>query len=294
LALNSLSSYIAKHWQGRLSLPVSFWINGFVLTVALNEVINIVPWVGLATEYPRSYSWVIIVLWSLVFPFGTWQLYGVWRSATSYLREGKPQLWGRLAQAMVAIGAARLLLEICLVGIPQLIQHSQLAMGRDPLGSYELRILEDATELQVTGVIASGLSGNIRTVLAANPRIDTIRLNSNGGRTIEARRVRDLIDAKALSTSTSTGCFSACTLAFAAGQQRLIARQAKLGFHRYYFPGITGIELQRQYEIDKRDWRSRGFDASMIDRAFSTAEIWTPTNEDLLKWRVITGFVPNS
>jgi hypothetical protein len=83
-------------------------------------------------------------------------------------------------------------------------------------------------------------------------------------------------------------------LAFVAGKRRLITRNARLGFHRYSFPGISEADLQRQYEIDKDDWRSRGLNAALINRAFSTSEIWAPDSEDLLKWGVVTGFMPSS
>jgi hypothetical protein len=289
-----VSSFIVKHWHGRFSLPISFWVNGVVLTLVLNELITNIPWGRLAAEYPKSCSSAVIFLWLLLLPFATWQLWGIWRSATAYLRDAGPTMWGHLAKLIVVVAAVRIALEIGFIGVPQLIQHGQLAVGRDPLGSYELHVIHDGTELEANGVIAFGITRDVRNLLNANPRIDTIQLNSNGGRTIEARRLRDLIDAKGLTTSTSQGCSSACTLAFVAGKRRLITRNARLGFHRYSFPGISEADLQRQYEIDKDDWRSRGLNAALINRAFSTSEIWAPDSEDLLKWGVVTGFMPSS
>src|SRR6185503_17987029 len=114
----------------------------------------------------------------------------------------------------------------------------RIAVGRDSIGRYDLRVLRDATELEVRGAIAFGLTDQVRAALDASPSIRLVHLNSNGGRLSEARKLRDLIAERGLTTFTATGCLSACTIAYAAGKTRLIGREAALGFHRYAFPGI--------------------------------------------------------
>lgn len=289
----SLRSYFSKHWKGDLSLPISFWVNGFLVTVALAEVVFVVPWNSFVSKFPKSCSWVIIALWLLIAATTIWQLVGIWRAAQTYLSQGGSRLWGTAARIAVILGLVKSLGEILGIGAPQLYEYGKIAIGRDPLGTYQLHLLKDATELEIAGAIVFGITDDVRTVLDANPAIRVIQLNSDGGRISEARNLRNLIDSRGLTTSTASACLSACTLAYAGGKSRLIARDARLGFHRYSFPGTGDADLQAQYERDKQDWMARGFARYMVDRAFSTPhnEIWIPNHEELLKWGVITGHV---
>jgi hypothetical protein len=108
--------------------------------------------------------------------------------------------------------------------------------------------------------------------------------------------LRDVISARRLTTYTATGCFSACTLAYAAGIRRLIASDAALGFHQYAFPGVKAEDLGSVYETDKSDWIERGFAKPFVDRAFTIAhsDLWRPSHAELFAARVVTGYARNN
>ena len=288
-------SYCARHWRGELSLPVSFWINGNLFSLALVALVMAVASTDAVNELPRWFAAGGVAYWSLLVVMSVWQLVGVWRSAGKYRATEKSKSWSRLARAMVILGGFASIYNLSTVGVPQTMEFAQLALGRDPLGSYQLRLLRDTTELEVSGAIVFGLSDEVAKTLDVNPRVKIIHLNSHGGRVGEARRLRDVITARKLTTFTAAGCFSACTLAYAAGEHRLIGRNASLGFHQYAFPGVHQSAFKRHYEKDKNDWLGRGIDRAFVERAYATPhdDLWRPEHPELFAARFVTGY-PNS
>jgi hypothetical protein len=290
------ASYCARHWRGMLSLPVSFWINGNVISVALAGLVMAVASTDAVSEMPRWFSAAGVAYWLFLTVLTLWQLVGIWRSAGNYLWQGKSRCWGRLAQAMVIVGICASVISLTTAGVPQSIEFAQLALGRDPIGSYQLRLLRNATEIEVSGAIVFGLTDEIAKTLDTQPRVRIIHLNSQGGRVGEARRLRNFIASRKLTTFTASGCFSACTLAYAAGERRLIGKNAGLGFHQYAFPGVHRNAFHRQYENDKSDWLARGIDREFIDRAYATPhdDLWQPGHRELFAARFVTGYAESN
>ena len=235
-------SYIGRHWHGQLSLPISYWLNGFLLTsllaILLSILIESIFVDGFVVKSPKVFSISVIAFWTLIGLVTVWQLVGIWRSANNYNVHEKPKVWGYLAKLGVVLGVLGTAREYISTGIPQIREFAQIAIGRDPVGAYRLRVLRDATELEIAGGIGFGLTDEVRRTLDAHPTIRIVHLNSQGGRVAEARKLRDLISARKLATYTASGCLSACTVAYAAGSKRLIAKGANLGFHQYSFPGV--------------------------------------------------------
>ena len=285
-------SYIFRHWHGTLPLPISYWVNGLLLSLVLFAVMRLIPWNDIVAEFPKLLSSAVIFLWNFTAIVTIWQFVGIWRSASNYIRQGNSKAWGNLARVAVVFGTISAVTQFVSSGIPQVIEFSQIAIGNDPLGTYQLRVLRDATELEISGPIVFGLTDDVRRTLDAHPSAHIIHLNSEGGRVAEARKLRDLIDSRGLTTFTASGCFSACTLAYIAGHKRLIGKNGVLGFHQYSFPGIKSHRFKSEYEIDKKDWLARGFSRTFVDKAFSTPnnEMWKPTHQELFKWGIVTGY----
>jgi hypothetical protein len=285
-------SYIARHWRGELSLTLSFWVNNTLLSVVLMGILLSAPWREFVERSPRLYSAAVVGVWVLLFLVTSWQAVGTWRSAHYYVARGRPSIWANAVRFALIVGVVATAKEIVLSGIPQIVEYSKLAAGRDPLGSYQIHLLREATEVEVAGSIVFGLTEDVRQALEAHPAVRVIQLNSLGGRVSEARALRNLISAKGLSTFTQIGCYSACTLAYAAGTKRLIAADAALGFHQYAFPGAKAGDLDAIYEIDKADWLARGFTAAFIERAFTTPhnDLWRPSHDELFAAHVVTAY----
>jgi hypothetical protein len=155
---------------------------------------------------------------------------------------------------------------------------------------YEVRVLRGGVELEVNGPIGYGLTKEVRTILETNPGVLLIHLNSRGGRVVEARKLRDLIVERHLSTYTGNECFSACVIAYAAGGERLIDHGAKLGLHQY--SSLRPADLENEYNIDRQFLLAQGVSRQFVERAFKTPNngVWIPTHQELLEAKLATRY----
>jgi hypothetical protein len=285
------SFYLVRHWRGDLSLPLSYWLNGWLANIAgaligvygaelLSPIKNVPLW---ATGL--SLLWLVLILITL------WQLVGIWRSAGKHRGRGGSGFWAGVARFMVIVGS--LAFARILVGEagPQVTEAWQIVLGDPSVGPHELHILRGGTELDYSGGITFGATDQVRQLLDADQQIRAIHLNSQGGRIEEARRLGDLIRSRSLITYTATECASACTIAFLGGTQRFIAPTAKLGFHRGSFPGTTALDMAAENAIDERAMLAAGVPDWFVDRAYSTpsSTVWWPTSLELLRAHFITG-----
>jgi hypothetical protein len=78
--------------------------------------------------------------------------------------------------------------------------------------------------------------------LNAMAGVRTVRLNSNGGRILEAHRMSDLITSRNLATFVARDCLSACTIVFLGGKERFMLPTVRLGFHQPAFRGMTASD----------------------------------------------------
>jgi hypothetical protein len=112
-------SYFIRHWRGDLSLPLSYWVNLFLLTLVMVFISALVsafidPTKGLAT-------WAIGI--SLVGVFAivatVWQIVGVWRSAGKHKIRGGSGFWAGAARVAVALGFLSFTSQLANNDIPQ-------------------------------------------------------------------------------------------------------------------------------------------------------------------------------
>ena len=293
------SNFIALLWRGEYSLGFSYWIVGFLVSVAAAIVIHVVSTlVDLFTEYnPAVMLATLLAIWLGVGVIAIWQLVGVWRSADNHMdrriRAGRKRgVWGRLAKAAVILGALRLALALVLSGVPQIVEASKIALFGDPdLPDYEIVLLADGTEVQVVGGFKYGLNNDLLQILQAAPDVKVIQLDSIGGRIGEALKVNQTIRDHGLVTYVANACMSACTIAFAAGAERWIAADGRLGFHASTFPGVGAEELEESAVIERDAFAASGFDPAFIARAQATPndDMWIPTSIELQRANVIMG-----
>jgi hypothetical protein len=277
-------SYFIRHWRGDLSLPVSYWVNGTLLSIGLGLLVSAFTNLINISAHPELFSLGYIILWTLLTLVTPWQLVGTWRSAGLHVpRDHGRRLWAILAKISVAVGAIYSIYIFSSQTLPQISEYWNIFRGDGATGGYELRLLRNNSELEMSGRIRFGLTNEIEKILNANPQVKIIHLNSEGGRIAEARRLRDLIEARKLMTFTSIGCYSACILPYSAGTKRLISRNARLGFHQYRFPGLNPDAFKKEYKKDKDYLLAKDINADFLEKAFSTpsTELWKPSYEEL-------------
>jgi hypothetical protein len=284
-------NYFARHWRGELSLPLSYWGNGFLVSFTTGLLVAAIT-EGLRDRYePTRALGSMALLYFTIAVTLTWQVVGVWRSANRYLHRGGSGVWAGLAKCAMILGVLRTLVDFGSHGLPQLIETAKIVAGDPGTGPHLIRVLRDGTEVELAGGITFGVTGELRRVLDATPAIKVIHLNSGGGRVAEARRLRDLIRERGLVTYAASECDSACTIAFVGGTSRYIGPSGRLGFHQGAFPGITPEEMRLQTELDKAALIRAGVDPKFAERAYAipNSEMWHPTNDELLAAHVITG-----
>lgn len=294
-------NYFVSHWRGELSLPISFWVNGLILNILIYIfIIAVLANIEIANS-TILYSLAAIFVWLATLPVYVWQIVGGWRSANRWELKhyGKTRFvgvkffcWASAAKYCFFAGIINTIILYCNTGIPQISEYWKIATGKDPIGTYQLRVIHDASELEISGMITFGLVSEVEKTLEAQPTIKIVHLNSLGGRIAEARKLRDLILKRGLSTYTATECSSACVIAFAAGKERLIDPEAKLGLHQYSFPGLNSADFAAQYAKDRTFLISQGIKPNFLEKAYSTPpdEMWNPSHKELYQSQMITRY----
>ena len=160
----------------------------------------------------------------------------------------------------------------------------------DTTPPHVLHLVNNGTEIVLSGGFNVGTSAAFRALLDASPGVRTIDLGSIGGRVAEANRVRDLIAARHLATYVAGSCLSACTAAFLGGSPRLLGPRGRLGFHEYSVPGRTADPDSFINNAGRRAMVDAGVDAEFAATAFSTPNtgLWQPDTARLLAAGVVT------
>lgn len=284
-----MTGYFARHWRGELSLPVSYWINGGLLSVPVGAL---VPWADrlAAGQSLRAVATTGLAALAFTLLFSLWSSVGIWRSAGRHASRGGARLWSVLARIMIAIGALALLYALVTSTGPLLKEYVLIALGQDPLGKVDVRASPDGRTVVLRGMLGEGATGRVKAVLDAAPEATTLVLDSPGGRLHEAEALARLVGARQMNTYVEAQCASACTYVFLAGKDRAATPNAKIGFHR---PSLAGINPVAQGEATRRmlaSYRAAGLPEAFLARIAETPShsAWYPTRDELLAAHVLT------
>jgi hypothetical protein len=286
-------NYIVRHWRGELSLPVSYWVNGFLGSLAATIVIAVI---AASANFRDDYDPTIALLsvggiWTAVFVILTWQVVGTWRSATNYQKD--KSLWGGTAKVLLVIGVIRSLVEFVQHGLPQIQEVYEISRGDERVGKYAFRVLHDGRELEFSGGITFGAAKEFERFLGAMGGVQLVHLNSIGGRILEAQHIGNLIRSRNLSTYVSHQCLSACTIIFLSGRERLITAQARIGFHQPDIPGLSQEGRREIIDAEVKRLRGLGMSQAFALKANQAPpnDMWFPSNSELLAEKAATRLV---
>ena len=85
-------NFFVKFWNGKLSLPMSYWGVGLGIGIIYGGLAGIITVIsGLSDD----------ALWGFIIPFQIFTVVGIWRSSNNY--KG-PKYWAVLAKIAVVIG----------------------------------------------------------------------------------------------------------------------------------------------------------------------------------------------
>jgi hypothetical protein len=288
-------NYLVRHWRGELSLPVSYWLNGTVSGLVVGLVIGgmayLINWQGDAE--PVVWLSTLVASWILAALLTIWQAVGIWRAAIRYRQSGK-DFWGGVAQMLTVAGLLVFPYDLATIGVPQLAGIYEIVSGDAHVGPHEFHVLANGQTLEFSGGITFGVTQELERFLDAMAGVRTVRLNSNGGRILEAQRMSDLISSRNLATFVARDCLSACTIVFLGGKERFMLPTAQLGFHQPAFRGMTASDRRAAIATEQQRLQQRfGLSAAFAARANSAPPggMWYPDRDELMRERVVTRLV---
>lgn len=302
--------HIKRHWRGEFELLESFWGNVVVINVILIVLITLLFSSDSFTQFSDQHTktaWSVSLIATLaLYPIAVWQLVGVWRSATNHIKMTGLKFWPRVSKIIVIlsiIGTFNQSFYNALI----YIDSAKIVFGYESFDKYRITVSEDVTTIEINGGIGFQLAEKVADELTVNPDINTIHLNSYGGRLDEAHRLRTLIAQKGLTTYASERCYSACAIAFLGGRERILHKDAKLGFHQ---PSILLQQTSLDSSNKKNDIRNvnklikkekqmlleAGITPLFVEKVMSTPsdEMWYPKHERLLKEGIISRITEES
>ncbi len=280
--------YVKKHWRGELSLPVSYWLNSFLANIF---AVTITILIGAYME--RSLNPILILsglvfIYSMLMAITVWQVTGTWRSADNHKERTGRKGWAIAAQIMIFLGVIQSV-KVFTDGSKQIIETARVATGTDEFSEFQVE-LKNGTDIHITGYITFKLVGALEKYFDENREIKSIHLNSAGGRIGPANHIAKLLVSKNLNTFSDTGCLSACTIIFVAGNDRVVTVGTQLGFHVGAMPGVSETDMKFAQIGEFDFFLSRGIPHSFVQKAYNTPnnQMWYPTYRELMDAKVVT------
>lgn len=175
----------------------------------------------------------------------------------------------------------------------------------------------DGTVIHLVGPLGPGSFGKFMEVARRSPKARTVYLASPGGIVIEGYLISNALRVRKYDTWVEMLCASACTQIFAAGNQRLLGNDARLGFHQSFAEDaesgkLIGSDYARDEDLaaaistgdrfdplrggdDKvvRSLRRAGVSENFIGKVLRTppGQFWYPDRAELLSEGMVTRFV---
>jgi hypothetical protein len=240
------------------------------------------------TDHPHAAAALLMIEMLLILPGVVWWGTGVMRSAVRHVGHGGSSLVAFLTGA-VGLGAFFWAAAFWW-------QSARFAMsdvwatlaGDTPPASVQVEPAEDRTtapRLLVSGELEFGTTRAVREALDANPRIETIHLESRGGRAAEGLALGRLLLDRNKDTMVTGECSSACITAFAGGARRSIARDARLGMHSAGGHGVSAAILADANRRSDQFIANRGVEVTLLQEGAAVAnrEIWFPQASVLVR-----------
>lgn len=163
------SNYLLQHWRGELSLAVSYWVNNFVVSLALGAAIGALSTTdALQSRSPRfAVAWLTgAILVGLA--VGLWQLVGTWRSADKHTSRGGRRFWSVVVKVLLCLGLIRGVTELGIAGMTAMNAWRHVATMEE-LPPLEFLLLRGGTEVEFRGGIRPGTAAQLREVLGRAP-----------------------------------------------------------------------------------------------------------------------------
>ena len=222
--------YLRAHWRGELSLAVSYWVNGVLISVLF---VGLVALTAPALEqfyasvYVRTTLGITLVIILLGCAGGIWQWVGIWRAASASVRRTGKRFWPGLAKFMVVIGVLGAVRDIPVMTGD--IVRMYRALSDPDLADYEVTVLSD-TDLIFSGAINDQSVDETISALEDSD-VTILRIESHGGLATPALRLARYIERNDVFVMAEGECASGCVIVLAASPEAAIYPGTVVSFH---------------------------------------------------------------
>ncbi len=291
----SIKEYVQNHWRGEQSLALSFWVNLAILRTAVLSMEGFIlsPFVDSAYAGAIAALAFFIVAHVIVY---IWQVVGVIRACDKYQSSygSISVIW--TIQFGIVISLIFTFMSVFMSAQSVFIERDKEILSflweRERAAKYALTLSDDEAFLLLNGSFELGITKNLAAFLKRHPNVTGIVLASPGGNTYEGRGVAKIIRDHRLNSYVFADCFSACTLAFIAGERRIMGPNGKLGFHQYGLDAdyqVPFVDIAEEQNADRETFRLQKIKESFLEKVFDASHgyLWIPSMKELLEGGVV-------
>ena len=291
MIFHSIPGHFKSHWQGNLSLPRSFWVNGSCAAVIV-ALLTVYGSDELDYSDLSETSWLIatLTLYCVSIIITVWSIVGIWRSATSYQKNGGALKWSLTARLLALLGALGFASEVSQATLP-VFQTLLVRAGIETLGPPATLKVTGRT-LHIDGTITHKVTERFKALIDQYPDIDQVSISSFGGRTNAGVAIASIISKRKLNTVAVGECSSACTFIFLSGKIRKFDINAAWGFHSPKILGLSDLESRFESPDVTDAYQAAGLSDAFISKALSTpsASMWYPSDDVLIRQGAVNLF----
>lgn len=287
--------YLRGHWRGAQSLAWSFWVNLVLLgTLLLSVEDTIIEFVFDNRSVGAIAGFVAFVAARIIVYI--WQIVGLVRACDRY-----QAAYGSIAAVWavhfgivisVTFACTSVLVSVHSVFLDQDEELLSSRWERERAGKYELTLSGDGTILYLNGSFEGGITKRLAALIEGRQGLKRMVLTSPGGNTFEGRGVAQIVRAHGFDTHVVADCFSACTIAFIAGENRTLGPEGRLGFHQYGLDAryqVPFVDIAKEQDTDRESFEAQKVKASFLEKVFDAPreELWIPGSGELVEAGVI-------
>ena len=273
-----MSSYIARHWRGELSLPQSYWVNGVLLGMPVNIYFAIAKAAIKESPSASAAVYYLLIPFAVFFFLAVWQGVGIWRSAGRRIAEGRSG-WAWIAR-LVVLGNLAFVAYSLAVGAP--MNYAVVRAFLEERAAH-FSIQQNGTYVVFHGTITQQAANELAPALQAEKVRRLVINGSNGGFLRPTLQLTHIIETRRLWVTALAECDSACTGLVAAGEPRAISPDTIVGLHR---GTIAGVGVAPDWSDIEAIYRRAGMSTALFAkmRAHSgPADIYEPTIRELIE-----------
>ena len=277
-------NYIVRHWVGALSLAQSYWVNGVLIGLPLNLYLRLANFVP--SERPIDFFEWKLLPYVLSLILLVWQYVGIWRSAGTQIRAGRPG-WAWVARIVIILGA---LASMNYVAITAKSAWTMWAVYIDQKGAVYTAAEKDG-RVTFSGEITPESADRLEALLNKKGVNRLIIRQSIGGFVLPTLRLAKIIQNKNLTVVVTRECASMCTVLLAAGAERYVLPETVIGLHAASVVG-TGERSEEGWADVEAVYKRAGAQEDLLKTVrahHGPLDLYEPTIDELIRNGLVTG-----